>query len=214
MPNFMKLMKDNDLNVRRQAFLTINAIIHSNIQLVVDQLQPLILPTIYEATIIHPELIREVDLGPFKHKVDDGLPLRKTAFLCLDTLLDHGSEFIDFSLFIQYLLHGITDQDDIQLISYKILTRLAQWNGQKLLENLDKLPPVLMQGIKQKIKDAKGNEPDRANDIIRAATRAIFAINKIKGAEFVRSFQNFYNRVLKTPQLVYLLYELGNETIK
>ncbi|CAK0812590.1 unnamed protein product, partial [Prorocentrum cordatum] len=39
-----------------------------------------------------PELIREVDLGPFKHKVDDGLPLRKFAYTVSASLLQAYTE--------------------------------------------------------------------------------------------------------------------------
>ena len=33
-----------------------------------------------QETKIRKELIEEVDLGPFKHKVDNGLGMRKAAF--------------------------------------------------------------------------------------------------------------------------------------
>jgi cullin-associated NEDD8-dissociated protein 1 len=49
-----------------------------------------------------------VDLGPFKHIVDDGLELRKGAFECVDTLLDSCLDQIDPSSFITpYLLSGL-----------------------------------------------------------------------------------------------------------
>ncbi len=36
-----------------------------------------LLPAVIGDTQIKPELVREVQMGPFRHKVDDGLELRK-----------------------------------------------------------------------------------------------------------------------------------------
>lgn len=50
---------------------------------------------------------REVDLGPFKHKIDDGLELRKAAFECMDVLLDRCKDCIDMAAFITHLEKGL-----------------------------------------------------------------------------------------------------------
>jgi cullin-associated NEDD8-dissociated protein 1 len=42
-----------------------------------------LLPAVFGDTKIKPELIREVQMGPFKHKVDDGLDLRKVCSILL-----------------------------------------------------------------------------------------------------------------------------------
>lgn len=36
-------------------------------------------PPLYNETTVRKELIREVEMGPFKHTVDDGLDLRKVS---------------------------------------------------------------------------------------------------------------------------------------
>lgn len=57
------------------------------------------------------ELIRTVDLGPFKHTVDDGLEIRKAAFECVDTLLDSCLDQVNPSSFIvPYLISGLSGE--------------------------------------------------------------------------------------------------------
>lgn len=38
-----------------------------------------LIPLLYEETIVKDELIHTVEMGPFKHKVDDGLEIRKVS---------------------------------------------------------------------------------------------------------------------------------------
>ena len=73
--------------VRKAAVQMLSSAAHSKAALVAEQL-PAVMPQLYQQTVIDASLIRTVDLGPFKHKIDDGLELRKAAFECMDVLLD------------------------------------------------------------------------------------------------------------------------------
>jgi cullin-associated NEDD8-dissociated protein 1 len=46
-------------------------------------------------TKIDPTLIKEIDLGPFKHKIDDGMVIRKAAFALLDTMAERIPERVN-----------------------------------------------------------------------------------------------------------------------
>uniref|UniRef100_A0A1I7XN03 CTP synthase n=1 Tax=Heterorhabditis bacteriophora TaxID=37862 RepID=A0A1I7XN03_HETBA len=76
---FMQTMTDADLNVRRVALVVLNSAAHNKPSLIRGLLD-ILLPSIYSETKVRKELIREVEMGPFKHQVDDGLDLRKAAF--------------------------------------------------------------------------------------------------------------------------------------
>lgn len=53
------------------------------------------------------ELVREVEMGPFKHTVDDGLDLRKAAFECMYTLLDSCLDRLDVFEFLNHVELGL-----------------------------------------------------------------------------------------------------------
>lgn len=46
-------------------------------------------------------------MGPFKHKIDDGLELRKAAFECMDVLLERCRDRINMAEFITHLEKGL-----------------------------------------------------------------------------------------------------------
>jgi cullin-associated NEDD8-dissociated protein 1 len=64
--------------VRRLALSSLNSAAHNKPHLVRDHLSTL-LPELYSQTEIDQSLIRLVEMGPFKHKVDDGLDIRKVG---------------------------------------------------------------------------------------------------------------------------------------
>jgi len=70
--------------VRRAAVQTLSTAAHVKPGLLGGQLAGL-LPALYAQTVVDPSLIRTVDLGPFKHKIDDGLELRKVLLHCSPT---------------------------------------------------------------------------------------------------------------------------------
>lgn len=72
--------------VRRLALSALNSAARTKPHVVRDHL-PALLPTLYAETKVNPELIRTVQMGPWTHKVDDGLDTRKTAWETLYTLV-------------------------------------------------------------------------------------------------------------------------------
>lgn len=70
------MLTDSDLENRRLALTTLNSAVQNKPILILPHLAHL-LPHVIQESIINPDLVREVQMGPFKHKVDDGLENRK-----------------------------------------------------------------------------------------------------------------------------------------
>jgi cullin-associated NEDD8-dissociated protein 1 len=70
------MLHDSELENRRLALTTLNSAAHNKPSLILPHLGEL-LPLVMKESVKRDELIREVMMGPFKHKVDDGLEVRK-----------------------------------------------------------------------------------------------------------------------------------------
>ncbi|KAL1534946.1 Cullin-associated NEDD8-dissociated protein 1 [Salvia divinorum] len=210
--NFLMLIKDQDRHVRRAAVLALSTAAHNKPNLI-KSLLPELLPLLYDQTVIKKELIRTVDLGPFKHTVDDGLELRKAAFECVDTLLDSCLDQVNPSSFIvPYLLSGLDDHYDVKMPCHLILSKLADKCPSAVLAVLDSLVDPLHKTINFRPKqDAVKQEVDRNEDMIRSALRVITSLNRISGGDCSHKFKNLMNEIGKSKTLSEKYSSIRNE---
>ncbi|KAF2294067.1 hypothetical protein GH714_007230 [Hevea brasiliensis] len=210
--SFLLLIKDHDRHVRRAAVLALSTFAHNKPNLI-KGLLPELLPLLYDQTVVKKELIRTVDLGPFKHIVDDGLELRKAAFECVDTLLDSCLDQVNPSSFIvPYLKSGLDDHYDVKMPCHLILSKLADKCPSAVLAVLDSLVDPLQKTINFKPKqDAVKQEVDRNEDMIRSALRAIGALNHISGGDCSLKFKSLMSEISRSPTLWDKYYSIRNE---
>uniref|UniRef100_A0A3Q4H0C8 Uncharacterized protein n=1 Tax=Neolamprologus brichardi TaxID=32507 RepID=A0A3Q4H0C8_NEOBR len=117
--DFLKTLQDEDINVRRIALVMFNSAAHNKPSLIRGLLGR-VLPHLYKETQIRKDLIREVEMGPFKHTVDDGLDVRKAAFECMYSLLDSCLEGLDILQFLDHVEEGLKDHYDIRFCRLNI----------------------------------------------------------------------------------------------
>lgn len=199
---FLELLSDKELIVRKSVLLSLNFLAHHKSKIIRDIL-PNYLNQLYGETVVRKELIREVDLGPFKHKVDDGIELRQAAFEAMYTLLDTCITQLDLHDFISQLASGLVDVYDIQMLVHLILIRLAKKAGASLIAGLDPLIEPLRQCVLSKPKDgAVKQQVERNDELIRSTLRAIAAISRIPETENSPKFQDFLKSTVQQGALL------------
>ncbi|KAH7884046.1 armadillo-type protein [Phlebopus sp. FC_14] len=181
--DFLGLMKDPDLTVRRIALSALNSAARTKPHLIREHL-PVLLPALYAETSVNPDLVRTVQMGPWTHKVDDGLETRKTSWETLYTLLDTCLPKLDLPTYLNHLLPALTDpSDEIKVLSHLLLSRLSSLSLciPLLISRLDELTPALettMRGAPV-TKDTVKQDLERASELRRSTMRAVAALAKV-----------------------------------
>lgn len=122
------LARESDPECKRNALEGLTIIVHSNWHIVKDNLKELE-EFAHGETSVRKDLIDEVDLGPFKHKVDRGLPMRKSAFHLLETLFDRGAaDYCDMNRLVEAVTTlGLIDAaEEVSVLNLHILAKLTQ----------------------------------------------------------------------------------------
>lgn len=127
------------MTVKKNALESLNAIVHNQPNIIKSELERLEKVSISE-TLIRPELITEVDLGPFKHKVDEGIPIRKAAYSLIDTLVEKVPERISINHIVEVIVKGLDDPaEECMILCLHILGRLISWAPAVVASNIEPL---------------------------------------------------------------------------
>jgi len=210
--NFLTTLKDPDLNVRRVALVAFNSAAHNKPSLIRDLLRD-VLPQLYNETQKRKELIREVEMGPFKHEVDDGLDLRKAAFECMYTLLDTCVARLDIFEFLSHVQDGLKDHYDIKMLTYLMVARVSQLCPGAVLQKLEKLVDPLKLTCTTKVKaNSVKQEYEKQDELKRSAMRAVAALLHIPGADKHPQLNEFITQIKSTPELANLFESIQKDS--
>jgi cullin-associated NEDD8-dissociated protein 1 len=138
------LSQSPDIEVKKNALEALTSVIHSNWGILKRSCRDMIgeiLNFALTETQIRPELIEEVDLGPFKHKVDNGLSVRKAAYQLLETLQDRASDSIDLSRVVDTIVRvGLSDTaEECVVLNLNILAKMSSSSIMVVLSCLDSI---------------------------------------------------------------------------
>ncbi|KAI4960658.1 hypothetical protein J4E86_002283 [Alternaria arbusti] len=185
-PMLVQMLNEPDLENRRLALMTFNSAMHNKPDIILPALDQL-LPLAMKETVIKPELIREVQMGPFKLKVDDGLEIRKSAYETLYALLEKAFARlspIEVSDFFDRIVAGITDEHDIRVLCNLMLTKLMVIAPDQVRSRLDSLAENFRTVLAVKPKEnAVKQEIEKIHEGAKGVLKVSMQLNKQMGTE-------------------------------
>ncbi|KAF2973199.1 hypothetical protein GQX73_g329 [Xylaria multiplex] len=148
----LTVLRDNNLEIRRLGMTTLNSAIHNKPELILPHLGELI-PFVMAESTIKRELIREVQMGPFKHTVDDGLEARKSAYETLYSLMETAFSRVSSPEFYDRIIAGLDDDNDIRALCNLMLGKLIVIDPDETTRRLDTIAQCYRKTLSTKLKD-------------------------------------------------------------
>ncbi|KAH8600327.1 TATA-binding protein interacting [Bisporella sp. PMI_857] len=122
-----------------------------------------LLPFVMRESVIKPELIREVMMGPFKHK---------SAYETLYSLMETAFSRINIVEFYDRVVDGLKDEHDIRSLCNLMLTKLVVLDPDETARRLDSIADAFRTILSTKLKDnAVKQEIEKQEEAVKGALR-------------------------------------------
>ncbi|KAJ2263683.1 Cullin-associated NEDD8-dissociated protein 1 [Coemansia sp. RSA 376] len=169
LPIVLASISDADINVRRLTLLALYTLIQAKLELVEDVI-PSIQPALFQQTVIDERVVREISMGPFKRKIDDGLEMRKVAYMCVQLLIRHMLPIVDGAALVDCVVRGIPDDPEVRAIVQHMVMETASTFPSNYVARLDDIGKSIKEVRDVKVhKAAVKQEVDKKEDSIKVA---------------------------------------------
>lgn len=181
--DFLSLLNDAELEVRRNATFAFNSAAHNKPYLIRDHL-PTLLPLLYSETHVRAELLRKVAMGPFQIVTDDGLDLRKNAYETMYQLLDSLWSRLHLPDYLDRVIAGLSDSDDgIKTLCYLMVIKLVELRSSAvrgvLGGRLEELAEPVGATLRSKLKEtATKQEIEKQAELQRFIYKMLVVVNR------------------------------------
>ncbi|KAG8530485.1 uncharacterized protein KY384_004988 [Bacidia gigantensis] len=165
------MLNDPNTENRRLALGTFNSAFQHKSDMISPHLS-ILLPLVMKDSHIDPDLIREVQMGPFRHKVDEGLELRKSAYETLFSLMETAYPRINHADLFDRVTAGLEDEHEIKMLCNLMLTKLIDLDSDETARRLDPIAEKLrvIMSFKPKENSVK-QEVEKAAEASKAALK-------------------------------------------
>ncbi|KAI1767464.1 TIP120-domain-containing protein [Hypoxylon sp. FL1150] len=170
--NMLKtVLSDEDMEIRRLGMTALNSAAHNKPDLILPHLGEL-MPHVMAESMVKPHLIREVQMGPFKHMVDDGLEVRKSAYETLYALMETAFSRVSSLEFYDRIIAGLNDENDIRSLCNLMLSKLIIIDPEETTRRLDTIADCYRKTLSTKLKDgAVKQEVEKQEEAIKSVLR-------------------------------------------
>lgn len=121
-----------------------------------------------------------MDLGPFKKKIDDALPVRKSALSIFSTCLDKCPSAIDITEFMPVLAGALEDKEqDVQLQAHQIVMSVCSRYPGETAAAVESFVVPLEKTMNKKMGSKKGAELERMQEWVKSAARVMIVLSLV-----------------------------------
>uniref|UniRef100_A0A0N4Z951 TIP120 domain-containing protein n=1 Tax=Parastrongyloides trichosuri TaxID=131310 RepID=A0A0N4Z951_PARTI len=212
MEDILNKFQSNDTNVKRHAILTFNAAVNNRSKIVRPFLSTL-LSLLYAETDVNESFIEIIEMGPFKHKIDKRIEIRKATFECMYALATNCIDSINVFEFLSHFEKGLTDEYEIKMLAYLMITRFINLCPSELHQRIEFFSPKIRSELQSKIKEnASDAEKLKDEEIKKCAVRAVYSLRSLPGYENSKAIDDIKKYILEEQYLAGIYDTVTRET--